>query len=78
MTKKRRLLRLARRIGRAVAAAAARRWDVLCVQGLSFHGYWAPTDTTGLASSKTYGTVTFDMLRTSGAKYALIELAAWW
>ena len=48
------------------------------LQNFTFQGYWSPTDTTGLASAKTFGPVTYDMLRTSKAKYALIELAAYW
>lgn len=44
----------------------------------TFQGYYAATRTTGLSSSEPHGEVTFDMLRKSGQRYALIELAAYW
>ena len=48
------------------------------VPDFTFQGFWSPTKTTGLASTETWGEVNFDMLRTSGAKYALIQTAAFW
>ena len=50
--------------------------DVL--PNFTFKGYWSPTSTTGLSSSQTFGEVSFDMLRTSGAKYAIVALSAFW
>ncbi len=45
---------------------------------LTFQGYWSPTRTTGLASEEPYGAVTFEQLHNSGAKYAIVMLAAFW
>ena len=50
--------------------------DVL--PNFTFRGYWAPTQTTGLASTQPLEMISFDRVRTSGAKLALIELAAFW
>ena len=44
----------------------------------TFHGYWSPNATTGKASSQTFGEVTFGMLHASGARYAIINLSAFW
>src|SRR5258706_7244802 len=44
----------------------------------AFDGYWSPTATSGLASAQPYGQITFDQIRNSGAKFALIHLAAFW
>jgi hypothetical protein len=48
------------------------------VPNFTFQGYWAPGQVTGLASAEPISTVTFDRIRTSGKRYALIELAAFW
>lgn len=45
---------------------------------LTFQGYYSPTKATGLASDEQFGTVTFDMLRGSGARIAVMQLAAFW
>lgn len=45
---------------------------------LTFNGYWNPQGTTGLASEKPFGAITFNQLRLSGAKYALIALLRFW
>ena len=42
---------------------------------LKFQGYFSPRRIQGLATADPYGEVSFDQLRTSGAKYALIVLA---
>ena len=44
----------------------------------TFRGYWSPSATTGKASSQTFGEVTFGMLHASGARYAIINLSAFW
>jgi hypothetical protein len=44
----------------------------------SLQGYFSPTATNGLSSSKPFGEVTFGMLHDSGKRYALIHLAAFW
>ena len=48
------------------------------VRNYTFQGYFAPTDTTGLSKDKPLGEVSFDMLRKSGQKFAMIQLAAFW
>ena len=48
------------------------------VPNFTFQGYFSPSSTTGLATAQTLGEVTFDMLRTSGAKYAILNLTAYW
>jgi hypothetical protein len=45
------------------------------VPNFAFPGYFAGTMTTGLASAQTYGTVSFDQARTSGAKLMLTMFA---
>ena len=45
------------------------------VPDFTFQGYWSPTKTMGLATSQPYGALTFDMARTSGARYGMIFLA---
>ena len=44
----------------------------------TFQGYWSPTSTAALATTQPFGEVTFEMARKSGAKYALVQLAAFW
>ena len=44
----------------------------------TFRGYWSPTKTTGLANSESFGEVTFDALRTSGHRFAIVQLSAFW
>jgi hypothetical protein len=44
----------------------------------TFQGYWSPRGTTGLATSQAFGEVTFGMLHDSGARYAVINFAAFW
>lgn len=48
------------------------------IPNLTFQGYWNPTATTGLATETPFGEVTFEMARKSGAKYALVQLGAFW
>jgi hypothetical protein len=48
------------------------------VPNFSFKGYFNPKKVMGLASEAPFGDVTLDMVRTSGAKMALIELAGFW
>ena len=48
------------------------------VPNFVFQGYFAPKRTTGTAKEEVYGEVSFDALRKSGARYALIELAGFW
>lgn len=45
---------------------------------LTFQGYFSPSKTSGLASDEKFGTVTFDMLRGTGAKVAVMQIAAYW
>ena len=47
------------------------------VPNVSLQGYWSPTKTTGLATSELYATITFDQMRRSGAKYALIHMVGY-
>jgi hypothetical protein len=44
----------------------------------TFQGYFSPNTTMGRASSKTFGEVTMGMLHDSGARYAIINLSAFW
>ncbi len=44
----------------------------------TFQGYWSPTDTAGLASKKQFGEVTLGMMHDSGAKYAILNMSAFW
>ena len=46
----------------------------------TFQGYWSPTATTGLASGNgaQFGEITMGMLHDSGAKYAILNLSAFW
>jgi hypothetical protein len=48
------------------------------VPNFTFNGYWAPTRTTGLSREEEFGEVTFDMIRRSGARFAMIQLGAYW
>jgi len=48
------------------------------VPNMTFQGYWAPKQTSGLASGNPFGEVTLGMLHDSGAKYALLELGAFY
>ena len=48
------------------------------VDNFSLGGYFNPSTTTGLANGAAFDLFTFDQIRTSGAKYALIQLAAYW
>jgi len=48
------------------------------IANYTFQGYFAPTDTSGLSRDKAVGEVTLDMLRKSGQKVAMIQLAAFW
>ena len=48
------------------------------VANLSFPGYFNPTNTTALASAVPYGTVTLDMARRSGQRYAVLMLYGYW
>lgn len=50
--------------------------DVL--PNFTFQGYFSPTRTTGLASEESFGEVSFEMMRASGAKVAIVQLAAFW
>ena len=45
---------------------------------LTFQGYWSPTATTGLAKTQPFGEITFGMLHHSGARYAVLNLTAFW
>jgi hypothetical protein len=42
---------------------------------MKFQGYFSPFRTMGLTSQDPYGEVSLDMLRTTGAKYALLATA---
>ena len=46
----------------------------------TFMGYWSPTATTGLANANNapFTEITFGMLHDSGAKYAILNLSAFW
>ena len=44
----------------------------------TFQGYFSPNTTTGKATAQPFGEVTFGMLRDSGAKYAILNLTAFW
>lgn len=44
----------------------------------TFQGYFNPEATGGLAKTRPYGEVTFDDLRKTGKKYALVQLSAFW
>ena len=44
----------------------------------TFQGYWSPTLTTGLSKTQPFGEVTFGMMHDSGAKYAILNLTAFW
>ena len=50
--------------------------DVL--PNFTFQGFPNFTATTGLSSAQPFGAVTFADLHNSGAKYALLELGAFW
>ena len=45
---------------------------------LTFQGYFSPTATTGKANTQPFGEVTFGMLHDSGARYAILNLSAFW
>jgi hypothetical protein len=57
-------------------AGGVNQGDVL--PDFTFQGYWSPNTTTGKASSQTFGEVTFGMLHASGARYAIVNLSAFW
>ena len=44
----------------------------------TFQGHWSPTLTTGDASTQPFGEVTLGMMHDSGAKYAILNLSAFW
>jgi hypothetical protein len=44
----------------------------------TFQGYWSPQQTQGRSNVGKFGEVTFGMMHRSGAKYALIELGAFY
>ena len=49
------------------------------VDNFKFQGYFSPSKTSGLASTETFGEVSWDMLRmTPDAKYLMIHMAAYW
>lgn len=50
--------------------------DVL--PNFTFQGYYSPTGTMGLVSTQTFGEVSFGMLHDSGARYAILNLTAYW
>jgi hypothetical protein len=44
----------------------------------TFQGYFSPTATTGKSNTQPFGEVTMGMLHDSGAKYAILNLSAYW
>ena len=62
--------------GPYAAAGNVNPGDIL--PDFTFQGYFSPTATTGLAKTQVFGEVTFGMLRDSGAKYAILNLTAFW
>ena len=46
----------------------------------TFQGYWSPKATTGLANANgiPFGEITMGMLHRCGAKYAILNLSAFW
>ena len=44
----------------------------------TFQGHWSPPLTTGNASTQPFGAVTLGMMHDSGAKYAILNLSAFW
>ena len=44
----------------------------------TFQGYWSPNVTTGTSNKQPFGVVTFGMLHDSGARYAIVNLSAYW
>lgn len=45
---------------------------------LTFQGYFNPKGTTGLSRDMPFGEVNLEMVRNSGARYALLMLAGFW
>jgi hypothetical protein len=48
------------------------------IPNFTFQGFFSPSRTTGLASAETWGAVSMDQFRRTGAKYLVIELGAFW
>ena len=44
----------------------------------TFQGYWSPTLTTGVARTQPFGEVTLGMMHDSGARFAILNLSAFW
>jgi hypothetical protein len=44
-------------------------------ENFTLQGFFSPTRTTGLASAEPFGDLTFDQVRRSGARYALVFTA---
>jgi hypothetical protein len=48
------------------------------IPNFTFAGYYRPNKSSGIATEATFGQLSFDQIRQSGAKYALISLSAAW
>ncbi len=48
------------------------------IPNFTFQGFFAPSRTMGLASAETWGPVSMDQFRRTGAKFLVIELGAFW
>ena len=62
--------------GPYAAEGAVNMGDVL--PNFTFQGYWSPKETTGLSKTQPYGEVSFGMMHDSGARYAILNLTAFW
>ena len=62
--------------GPYASAGGVNQGDVL--PDFTFQGYWSPKLTTGKSSTLPFGEITFGMLHDSGAKYAVLDLTAFW